>query len=324
MQRELCVQYLTEISASTVQWLTILNQQSPEDPNTVRQVALQLQILLKICTHVDFEEESSPPIETHQFNSQPIKSPHPIVGVVQQVAPVICLTAERFNANENIIKDCCDIFNGALRNTSEEFLPFLQPYSNLLLSSYSLKPQAPILASAAILASMYRSGEQAQIIAPMTEELVRQSLVAFNQDLHGNTELVAAFFHAMKRVLNKADPVMLFRLDAMLESVIQCAVASLQLPEIPAIKATCSFLSIAAYTPRSTMKEPVLVLFTLKRHCPQEFQATLSQAVHESPKTAGVTPDEKTKFLKRIVNARKRTDLVPIANDFSLLARKLG
>eukprot|EP01134_Creolimax_fragrantissima_P006383 CFRG6383T1 len=352
MPSDVCATYLGQIVDNSVYWLTTLTQQTHEEPHTVAQVKLQLNILVHICTSVDFDEAPHRRADVV----------HPIVPVVQKVAPAVCSIAELFATDEDVVKECCDIFNGALRNTSDDFLPFLEPYCSLLTSSYNLSPQAPVLASAAIVSSMYKSAENAQVIAPLVEALVSKSLTVLNQDLRNNTDLVVAFFSFLSKILAKADPIMLFRMDGFLPAVYQCAIASLELPERLAFKSTCAFLeqltvrscdrdaiekdpirykasqvygqylsaittglveSIAIHAPRSMLKEPVSVVFAIKRCCPQDFQSVITSTVNASTVLGHVSEADKTTFLKRLINARKKSDLVPIANDFAVVTRRL-
>ncbi|KAB0794665.1 hypothetical protein PPYR_11504 [Photinus pyralis] len=281
----------------------------------------------------------------------------PILLVVQNTLPLYLRISRTYYANTELMEVLCELLKHVITTLMNDSKTLLPSILELLVSTYSLAPQASILLLSKTILVMFGIDEDVIcLLHQLLYELIRQTLemcaeLNCHNQLSEKGDVVESFFSMLTHV-SKRNSRLIFNSNLDCVAMFQCAVLCLGLPEVQTLKACTAFLvnfislsrendqahviqkcgdglvnriliNLGGTVPRSAADILSDILLILnKKYCDNLCRWLNIQLAQDGFPTPLITSNQKENFIKLVLrekaNKRKLSESV---TEFTLLCR---
>lgn len=190
-------------------------------------------------------------VDMKKFGQAASSQQHPLVMLTEQVWPMFNQILALFRTNDELVERVCRCYKRILRTCGSSFKPLLPQLVDNLLSFYQSEPKSSYLYCGSMVMKYYNTGKDEMVdllFAKMLAAFAETTYPIFNSTstMQCHPDVVEEFFFLMERGVKCVPNVLLRPVGSnsspLLPSVLQCAVASLQIPHNDANKAALCFV----------------------------------------------------------------------------------
>lgn len=290
-------------------------------------------------------------------SSESSTSKQPILVVAQNTLPLYVQIAKTYYTNTEMIEVLCELLKHVITTLMDDCKVIIPNVLQLLITTYLEVPQASILLlSKTILVMFGKDEEFTYMLKQFLYELMNRSLqmcaeLNNKNQLSDKCDVLESFFSMLTHV-SKRNSKLLYNSGVDCESLFQCGIICLALPEIQTLKACTAFLvnfislsrendqahvvqkcgenlvhrillNLGGSTPRSTADILSDILLVLnKKYCDSLYTWLNMQLRQEGFPSHLVNVQQKENFIKLVlrekVNKRKLAESV---TEFTLICR---
>lgn len=209
--------------------------------------------------------------------------PHPLLTLTEKVWPLLNQLLLLFRGKDDLVERVCRCYKRMLRTCGSQFKPFLPQLVDNLLAFYQRDPKSSYLYTGNMVLKYYgrdESDDAVNLFAKLLRVTTETTVPIFKArtTVQAHPDVVEEFFFLMQRSLTCVPQVLLASWSgdgatALLTSLFQCAVVSLEVSHNDANKAALCFLEEMLVQGLQACSTPTLKLAAFESVLEQSFFA---------------------------------------------------
>ncbi|KFM72622.1 Importin-13, partial [Stegodyphus mimosarum] len=211
----------------------------------VRNLHMLTMLFSNLDTHWDKGEETEEKesVESNRISEENQKQPQPVLFVLEKLLAIFSSLGNKWEANEQITEAVCDALKKSLSVLSDDCKIFLSEMLNLMMHLYKHCPHSSVLDMTKQLLLLFSNvDDQTETLSKYFAEICNHTIQLSMNDFRESTGVIESFLQMLEQIIKRSivflksdniDPLVLF----------QFALAALNLPEKPTVKAAAGFLT---------------------------------------------------------------------------------
>ncbi|XP_054707972.1 importin-13-like [Uloborus diversus] len=218
-------------------------------PNNATAIVLNLHMLSMLFSTLDthwekeHEDETAEEKESCKIREENLKQPQPVMFVLEKLLAIFKELGNQWEVTEQITEALCDALKRSVSMMSDSCKMFLPDMLNLILHLYKNSPHSSVLDMTKQVLLLFSTDEdQRGALSGFFAEICDHTIQLSMKDFRESTVIIESFLQMLEQIVKRA--IVFFKHDAINPLVLfQFAVAALNLPEKPTVKAAAGFLA---------------------------------------------------------------------------------
>lgn len=240
--------YLDAILVPRLQHMQQLVKQEPSDI-VQKQLVFQVQLLSWLFSTLNTERDTTEAdaeqpdcANNSEALLQATKGPKPVFVVMQQILPTIRELVTKWKSEPAIVQAVNEMFKKSLVVLVDDFKPLANDVATMMIEMYEVTPHASILDVARQIVLLFGSDLTfTHYVNTLLNVICTNTLQAFPNVLR-EPDVVEAFMIFIANLLRKKRTLLVFS-GVNLEGVLKAGVATMSVPEMCVVKASCFLVS---------------------------------------------------------------------------------